>query len=337
MPEPVRVDITASDEITGSGEYTVAITLTNVGPGEVTGVQVQPQVLPGKLVTRQIELRESEEPELQSRRRALIEEMQMQVTRAYEREVYRKMNPVDRFMFSLIRAVDVYAAVFSGRRGGRLVPSWTNEAFTIDDWHDVEILESEIIALEPEGSKLRRAFVIDKGKLERCLAGIAAQSETPVKLDSTATLSPGSSITFPFVARAPHQLRRRVVDLQFKIMFREQQAGRHTSQSITKRITIFPSAFAVPTGGVVGALCGQAIRAALGKANLSVSFDFPTFIGTALLGLVVTLLTSRKPETYKIITVEDFFGGFLLGALTGLFNEAAMEKLRLLFTGPRTG
>src|ERR1043166_2084956 len=282
MPDPVRVELSASDDITGSSEYTVAITLTNVSSGDITRVQVQPQVLPGKLVTRQIEIHESEESELEARKRALIEEMEMQVARAYEREVYRKMNAADRFAFSVIRALDIYAALFAGRRGGRMAPSWTNEAFTINDWQDVEILEREIISVEPDDSRLRRAFLIDKGKLERCFAEIAKQSNAPATLETGVNLSPGSSITFPFVAKAPHFLNRRMIDLQFKIMFREQQTSRHTSQSITKRVAILPSAFAVPTGGVIGALSGQAIRGALANTTgAHLAFELSTSVGTA--------------------------------------------------------
>lgn len=98
---------------------------------------------------------------------------------------------------------------------------------------------------------------------------------------------------------------------------------------------MFPSAFAVPTGGILGALAGQAIRTALEPARRGtpLAFDVTAFVGTSLLGLVVALFTARKPDTYKVITVEDFVGGFVIGALTGLFSEAVLDRLRVLFAG----
>lgn len=169
MRDSVALEISVPDEIVGSAAYTVVVSITNSGPSDIARVEVEPQVLPGRLLSREIELRNTEESDLEARRRALILEMEAQVARAYERQVYRGLNAFEQVMFALIRAFDIYAALFSRRS---TVPSWTNEAFRITDWEDVEVLEREIVTQEPQGSKLRTAFEIDKGKLRRCITAI---------------------------------------------------------------------------------------------------------------------------------------------------------------------
>jgi xanthosine utilization system XapX-like protein len=60
---------------------------------------------------------------------------------------------------------------------------------------------------------------------------------------------------------------------------------------------------------------------------------FPTWLalgGSILLGLVFALLTARKPERKQAIAVEDFVGGFIIGALAGLFSQQVLDKLAAL-------
>jgi len=337
MPEPIRIDVAVPNEIAGSAAYTVAVTITNTGSADLQGVQVQPQVLPGRILTRQVEVRDGEESELEGRRWALIEEMESQVVRAYIRQRGFSGRRVIQHSSAAMRVLEVYASMFA-RPVSQGPPPWTGEAFAINDWEDVEVLEKEIICHEPADGPIRRAFLIDKGKLQRCLAALADQSSKPVSLDSGPGLAPGSSLTFPFVAKAPHLLRRREVDLQFRVTYRDSATERLTSHALTKHVTMFPSAFAVPTGGLVGAVCGQGIRVALQHHGQAVilKFDPLTFGGAALLGLVFAILTSRKPDTYKVITSEDFIGGFLIGVAAGLFTDAILDRFRGLLV-PRSG
>jgi len=337
MPDAVRIDLVIPNEIVGSAAYTVAVTVTNTGSSEVRGVQVQPQVLPGRLLTRQVEVRDSEESQLESRRWALIEEMEAQVAKAYRRQRLRGAGPEVRVSLR-VSFFDELRMLLS-RPVDERPPEWVSEAFTINEWEDVEVLEREIIAHEPEGSNIRKAFMIDKGKLQRCLAALAEKTSQPVALDAGPGLAPGSSLTFPYVVKAPHLFRRREVDLQFRLTYRETDTNRLTSQAIGRRVTMYPSPVAVPFGGVVGGMCGHTIRLALQHSGAPTTFTFEpiTFVGATLLGLVIALLTSRKPESYKVITAEDFVGGFLIGAIVGLFANEALERMRSLVVAAKTG
>lgn len=334
MAASVRTDLLTPDHTTGSSPYTVSVTILNTGDTELTGVDVQPVVIVGRLLSSEVEVKDTEEGELEARRRALIEEMEAQVARAYEKQQFKARSLADAFAISVIQVFDVYASIFAGRRVSSTTPKWTHEAFRIHDWEDVETLEREIIASEAEDSKVRRAFAIDKHKLGRCLDSIGKKAAVPSAFQAGASLAPGASITFPFSARAPHLLRQRMADLQLRITYRDSATGKLTSESLTRRMAILPSAFSVPTGAMIGAACGYVIKIALQSSpGTSIDLNWGVLGGSILLGLLVALLTSRRPETYKVVTVEDFLGGFIVGALTGMFSEVMFDRLRTLAIG----
>ena len=290
-------------------------------------------VLPGRLLASQVEADEIEETELESRRRVLIEEMERQVAIAYENQFVKGLSFSDWLIYVVGEAVDVYANLFTRRKISDRIPRWTREAFKIYDWNDVEMLERDIVSAEKEDSTLRKAFLIDKAKLRRCLDGIAEANQVSSTFETGASLAPGATIAFPFIVRAPHLFQRRTTDLQFKVSYRETGANKLTTESIGKRVVLFPSAFAVPTGGMIGAACGYGIRVALQSSALGTfAFSWKNLGGSVLLGLLFSLLITRKPDTYKAITVEDFLGGFIIGGLTGIFSETVIDRLHAVFS-----
>jgi len=326
-----KIDLTVAEQIFGSTTYSVSVSIANIGGTELTGIEVEPLVLSGRLLRSQVEMEETQETELENRHRNLIEEMERQVAKAYERQYLNGLSSIEKIFYIYIKVIDAYAGLFSRRKTFE-IPIWTQEAFRIHDWNDVEMLESELIANEKEDSTLRKAFMIDKAKLRRCLDGLAQKDAEPATFEAGTSLSHSASVTFPFTIRAPHLLRRRITDLQFKVSYRDVGTGKLTTESLTKRVVIRPSAFAVPTGGMVGAICGYGIKATLESAPVSNwQINWATLGGSVLLGLLVALFVSRKPDTYKVITVEDFLGGFIIGALTGMFSESVFERLRSIF------
>lgn len=337
MDTPVRLTIIKPDVVAGSAPFTITVTVTNVSQADVAGVEVRPLGLPGRLLGSGIEVTDSKESELESRRRELIDEMESQVAIAYESQLSRSMPVSEQFAFALARSLDIYAAVFSGRRAEGIRPSWTRQAFRIYEWQDVETLEREIIGKEKPDSRLRTAFLIDKEKLRVCLDALKAAGERAEAFDGGTSLVAGASASFPFTARAPHLFARRDFDAQFQVSYRGGASGKFTSESVSARLTLLPSAFAVPTGGLVGGACGYAIRLAFSTTpGQSPVIDWTALGGSVLLGLVFALLTARKPDAHKVITVEDFLGGFIIGVLTGMFSDAVMSRLRTLFVGAAT-
>ena len=142
-------------------------------------------------------------------------------------------------------------------------------------------------------------------------------------------LPEGSTISFPFSFKAPHLLKQKNMDLSFKASYKLESDDVVHTRSQTTRISMFPSAFAVPTGGMIGAAVGYAIKNTLISSN-DFSLNWGVLCGSVALGLVISLLASRKPETTKAITVEDLTGGLIIGVLAGLYSESILTKLQSL-------
>jgi len=45
------------------------------------------------------------------------------------------------------------------------------------------------------------------------------------------------------------------------------------------------------------------------------------------LGVIVAFITARNPSSSKPITVEDFWGGFLVGSIEGILKEELLMSL----------
>ncbi|TKF51297.1 hypothetical protein FCV60_17995 [Vibrio sp. F13] len=143
------------------------------------------------------------------------------------------------------------------------------------------------------------------------------------------SLPVGSTITFPFSYRAPHLLKSKKMDVSFKATYKLNDDVVHT-RTATSRVSIFPSAFAVPTGGMIGATVGYIIKNTLISTSDGALINWGVLGGSIALGLVISLLASRKPEATKAITVEDLTGGLIIGVLAGLYSESILTKLQAL-------
>ncbi|NEP13905.1 MAG: hypothetical protein F6K14_27635 [Symploca sp. SIO2C1] len=56
-------------------------------------------------------------------------------------------------------------------------------------------------------------------------------------------------------------------------------------------------------------------------------------ISTLLLSWILSIVLWRSEETRKFLTIEDFSGGFFIGAIAGLFSEQILDYLRNVIPG----
>ncbi|MBT4865244.1 MAG: hypothetical protein HON53_09015 [Planctomycetaceae bacterium] len=331
MADDLQIDILPPDEIYGSTSYTITVRVTNTSSEQIDGVSVEPIVLAGQLLIADSGPEESTAQKLESEKRRLVSELERQVERAHERNRFRQLSFVDRVIYNYARIVEVYASLFTGGRARVGIPSWAHEALRIQEWADVERLEDDIVSNEREESFLRKAFMINKDKLQRCLSKLSEandQNEPNEELSSGDSLPVGASLSYASSVRAPHQFRAQDVNLEFRLNYRTTTDDAVTTRSVSRKVTVRTSAFAVPTASMIGAAAGYGIRSTLAaSANGAISFNWWHLGGSVLLGLVFALFTARRPGGKQAIAVEDFVGGFIIGALTGLFSQEVLERL----------
>ncbi len=325
MSEKLKLSLRCPPIVFGSQVYTIIIDVTNVCDKPLSGINVEPQVVPGTVLAVQDSPARTDRDELGEKKFKLLRELQIQIVRAYRSQA-RKDTPGSRS--TLLSAI---LRVYGISEEPGAVPYWAREALRIEDWSDLERLEKDIMSAEPDNSFLRRAFNRTKAKLETCLQKEQELNERgrQIPLNPDISIQPGETVPFVFRCRAPHAYRQSDGEAQFKVSYKDLEKGTTGVYSCAQALRLHASFFAVPVGALLGALAGYIIKLAyIGPPPTSWQQGALYGLACCLLALVVGLLTGRSSESRKAITVEDFVGGFVIGAVCGLFTENLINYLR---------
>ena len=90
--------------------------------------------------------------------------------------------------------------------------------------------------------------------------------------------------------------------------------------SLTVRAAVASNVIGALVGSVAGWLVGQG-------AHLQTSFDVASLVVTAVSGAVAAVLLARRREAQSFVTVEDFWGAFVLGFLVGFSGPKLLQTL----------
>lgn len=342
MADKVRAACRFPRTLVGSDTYTAMVDVTNVADAPLTDVNVEVQELPGRELAAELPF-ESELNDLQQKKRRLVKELERQIARAYAGQ-----DPPPRKRMGEIVSQTLAAPFLGYMRLLKMmvnedsfpssgpIPDWAREACRIEDWEDLERMEQDVIAREPEDSRIRRFFVIDKQKLRRCMDRLAELEEgepQQLSLGPSFGIQPGETMSFPFRYRAPRLMRQRSYNTQFRVSFRDSD-GLQGTVSLGDELAFFASPFAVPFGAAAGAILGFLVRLLLLDDEI---MKWPGWIGTLVgalaLAMVVAMLTSRSREQRKAIAVEDWVGGLIIGAITAIYSEEILAYLKQLLPG----
>jgi hypothetical protein len=149
---------------------------------------------------------------------------------------------------------------------------------------------------------------------------------------SVFTLVPGESGTYSFSAIARRWLFASGGDLVFPGQVRYRYNGAVHHHTFEVRFTLRPPLLANGIGAVVGSVVGPIARGLRDEGPAFFSAVGVTFIAgvtlTAILAVVAVIYSSRKTgEAQPIVTVEDFWGGVLVGFLLGFAGNEFFGKL----------
>lgn len=323
--EHIKITSEIQDCIAGSQEYSVTLTIINTSTFPIEDLQVINTLSAGVELSNSDGINNTNISELEDKKRRLIRDLERAVETAYADQRRKTQTFAETIAIALIESIDMYASIFAKRRVRASTQYWAEEALKIDEWEDVERLEKEVITLISNESFLPKAYSINKDKLKRVMSQL--EQAQNMKFSKGISLPAGSSISIPFSFKAPHLIKHKKMDISFKVHYKIENVV-HT-RSITNRINILSSAFAVPTGGMLGSLIGYFIKHTLIDTQSSI-LNIPLLFGSVALGLVLSLYVARKPDTIKAINVEDLTGGLIIGVLTGLYSDQLLQKLHAL-------
>jgi hypothetical protein len=115
------------------------------------------------------------------------------------------------------------------------------------------------------------------------------------------------------------------IGIDIEIQYSIQQEIR--SQVVSSVFDIKPPIQSVVFGGIAGGFVGTLARTFTESdaPNIDTRF-FIKLIGSCLLSIMAVVSLSRKSGSQSFITVEDFFGAFVLGSLIGYQGTSFFEK-----------
>ncbi len=334
MAERLKLSARFPRSLYGTEEYSIVVEVTNLTDKVITDVDVDRQLLPGVPLSLRETPSSSELDELDVQKQKLVTELEAHAHEAYDRQQLRKLSIFQGFVYALASIPTVAASVLTKTSPNIVeLPVWAREACRIKEWSDVDRIEELLIKDEPDDSFLRKVFQVDKAKLRACMDRIAQVGGDGAQenLSDTSSIQPGETISFSFRYRAPHLYRRKSFDTQLKVSYKCSDLGVSGSYSVGETVSFEPSYFSVPLGAATGAVVGFLVRAVfLVQSSLGLKPFLAQLGASILLALVVAFATARSQDSKKILTVEDFVGGFVIGALSGLFSERLIQFLNSL-------
>lgn len=157
------------------------------------------------------------------------------------------------------------------------------------------------------------------------------------------TLQPGNTAVYSLVLATRSSIFFRPIqyNLQYAINFYFEPPGQrddltsapvHTN-SASQSLTIRAPILSVMLGAVIGGLAGYFARSLqtlgqipAGKEPTNWAAFAVTLVVTVILSAMAVVFLARKSETQSLVSVEDFWGGLVIGFLVGYTGTSAFEN-----------
>jgi hypothetical protein len=102
--------------------------------------------------------------------------------------------------------------------------------------------------------------------------------------------------------------------------------GKEKTQVVTSEFDVRPPLLSMVIGAVLGAILGTLAKVLNDASTLEWQPTVVSLGAAIVMSLIATIALSRKTGTQGFITVEDFFGGFVIGALIGYGGSEYFER-----------
>lgn len=149
---------------------------------------------------------------------------------------------------------------------------------------------------------------------------------------SVVALVPGESGTYSFSAIARRWLFASGSDLVFPGQVRYRYKGEVHHHTFEVRFTLRPPLLANGVGAITGSIVGPIARGLRDQgpdffSSIGVAFAAGVAL-TAILSVIAVIYSSRKTgDAQPILTVEDFWGGLLVGFMLGFLGNEFFGRL----------
>ncbi len=177
----------------------------------------------------------------------------------------------------------------------------------------------------------------DRGIDRRCSDSEGESPSTPHTdktapveiLDGEVQLAPGDTLVHMFTIRSTHWFFATTEgrEAQLIVSYLVDNISRRQAETIkfTTRTRIISPVLGSVTGGFLGCLC-KIFIANQRKPDISLELGWQSIV-SIIFAVVATLMAVRRLGTQPVFTVEDVYGGFVLGFLIGYLGRDFFESL----------
>jgi len=171
-------------------------------------------------------------------------------------------------------------------------------------------------------------FEIEFPRAEKSVpvAGIGATAG-PAKGDYIAILQPDDTFTAPFKVKAGSHFGSAprpdtyTIDAQVEYLISDKTHNEATQMDLS----IFASISGMLSGAVLGSVIGTVLRLTAAP-SISPSFLW-TLLGSIIVGFMSAILLMRKKDVQPLVTIEDFWGGIVIGFLSSYLGSQFLQQL----------
>lgn len=327
MDNLIKLNLKLPNGKFGSSKYTIQLEITNVSNGKIYFDEINADIVPGVIISKNLTNSISELTLLELEKKEIIEEMEFQLTTAYSKKKYSELDFLTKLFIAYASLPEIIAASIMKTKPELKFPFWAKKAFSIKDWNDVLQLEETIMHFEKDNSLLKKAFIINKSKLENVILELSKVREhSGDDLRYSYSLNPKETTIIPYHCRAPHLYKETNFEVLFNFKFRISESQNIFNQAISDTIIFKTSSFAVPLGASIGGVLGFLIKLIFVTKGNFFDYNFWTvLLGSILISLVLGFITNSSTESKKIISVEGFVGGLIIGTIASLFTEKIIQ------------
>ena len=185
--------------------------------------------------------------------------------------------------------------------------------------------DSEII-LDQEVSQYETINIVsDEGaKIHLRAPDIAAST-----IDTIATISPHCEIVQYFPFKTTGWVLFKPIRLNASVQIRYRVGNVILTQVVPALFDIRPPIASIVFGALIGAVLGSIARIFVHNPDLNWKSVIVSIGSSTVMSLIATIALMRKSGAQGFITVEDFFGSFVLGSLIGYSGPEYFEKVIL--------
>ena len=325
----LRYEISTSSPLTEAGkEFSIAVKVTNPFEVPVT-IEAATTKLPVEFLDATKERLAEQEAGLRRRLRRLLRDTFPEVKEVKER---KRQLAIDT-MKEVLRAFPIIGpAIATGATFAEYIRASNLSALatvdTIADSVTTAEIRKVIDAAQGDPNPTERMRQESIRLLEEKVRAVQAQ------LQSAVVLQPGNSMVQVFTLRTTGSLLFRPSTYRLHIELQYEADGTKQRDVIDYSLSVSASIRTLMAGAALGSAAGFLVRDVLGGGSLALATGTVPWGSYALLllanvalAVIAVIVFARKKDVQPLLSIEDFWGGVLIGFLAGYSGKGFLQNL----------